>query len=71
MVTENLGLAEELVRDPSEDTLRDLLNDHGAFASGDELDEFLRTFDEGQEDEAHLQVQGEGDIGGEPLSTVH
>lgn len=71
MVTENLAMAEELVHNPSDTDLEGLLNEHGAFASPDELEEFLRNFDGGEVDEAVLQTQGEADVGGEPTTTVH
>lgn len=61
--------------------VNDVLDDHdgpgsisdnlGAFVSNDELEEFLRNFSEGTDEEAELQTQGEADVGGEPTSTVH
>lgn len=83
MVTQNLAVAEKSVpetdypfagepHDNADDTyLEGLLNEHGAFGSPDELEEFLRNFDGGEVDEAVLQTQGTDDIGGEPLDTVH
>lgn len=88
MVTEHLALAEErLCATPTGaadgdhnayDNPSELRADAfggeslGAFASPDELDEYLRTFAEGGNgDEAEIQTQGTDDIGGEPTTTVH
>lgn len=45
--------------------------DLGGFSSIEDLEDFLRTFEAGSEDEASLATQGDDDVGGEPLTTVH
>lgn len=53
------------------ETTDNLGDDLGGFSSIDDLEDFLRTFEAGSEDEATVSTQGEGDVAGEPLSTVH
>lgn len=45
--------------------------DLGGFESLDDLNDFLAKFDTGTDEEAMVQTQGDADIGGEPLTTVH
>lgn len=77
MVTENLAMAEErLCATPTgaadgDHNAYDNPSDLGAFVSTDELEEFLRNFDGGEAEEASLQTQGDADVGGEPITTVH
>lgn len=73
MVTESMVLAEKFVHADTDGLDREPFNSNelGAFVSPDELEEFLRTFDGGEGDEATLQTQGEDDVGGEPTTTVH
>lgn len=72
MVHQDMAVDQELVHnDIDSDTANALHDDLGGFANIDDLEDFLRNFSDGEEDTATLETQGNDDIGGEPVTTVH
>lgn len=85
MVHQDLAMAEKLdnvqydpVLDGHPDHISEPFNDtadssddlHG-FASAEDLEDFLRNFSEGDAEEASCETQGNADVGGEPITTIH
>lgn len=76
MVHQDMALADELVHGNEFDgldnaTANALHDDLGGFANIDDLEDFLRGFEASDEDEASFATQGDSDVGGDPIDTVH